>query len=306
MWQAEWVRDRIHERLPSVACELVRIQTTGDRIQDVALAKVGGKGLFVKEIEEALLDGRIDVAVHSMKDVPARLAPGLHIAAITVREDPRDVLISERWRRLADLPPGARVGTSSLRRQSQLLHFRPDLKVEMLRGNLDTRLRKLTSDGLDAVIVAAAGVIRLEEQRRISEYLEPEVCLPAVGQGTLGLECRTDDVEVNEIVKTLEDRDVSRAVRAERAFLERLEGGCQVPIAAYGQLVNGGLRLRGLVAAIDGREVIKEELHGDSDEPERLGRSLAERILTTGGRAILERVAAAGIDSDQARGKEIR
>ena len=221
LWQANSVKERIEEGYSKVTVEIITIKTTGDKIQDVALAKVGGKGLFVKEIEEALLDRRIDVAVHSAKDVPAKLADSLHIAAITEREDPRDVMISGRWKNFTELPHEARVGTSSLRRQAQLLHARPDLKMMILRGNLDTRLRKLKEDRLDAIIVAASGVIRLGEQQQITQYLSFDLCLPATGQGSLALECRKEDKEINEILKPLNSYNTSLAVRAERAFLER-------------------------------------------------------------------------------------
>jgi hydroxymethylbilane synthase len=288
LWQANWVKDRIEGRFPSAVCRLVKIRTKGDKIRDVALAKVGGKGLFVKEIENALLKRRIDLAVHSMKDVPTELADSLHIAAITEREDPRDVMVSDRWKRFAELPIGARVGTSSLRRQAQLLHARPDLKMEVIRGNLDTRIRKLKSAGLDAVIVAAAGILRMGEEHRIAEYLDYDLCLPPMGQGTLAVECRKEDPEINEIIKTLNDPEVSRIVRAERAFLARLEGGCQVPVGAYGELLDGTLRLRGLIASPDGKDLIRDEASGNPDEPESLGRKLAERLLQAGGEAILK------------------
>jgi len=292
LWQANWVKERIERQFPWVGCQLVKIRTKGDKIRDVALAKVGGKGLFVKEIEEALLKRRTDLAVHSMKDVPTKLPESLHIAAITEREDPRDVMISDRWKRFDELPKEARVGTSSLRRQAQLLHVRPDLKMEVLRGNLDTRIRKLRKEGLDAIIVAASGVIRMGEQHRIAEYLDYDLCLPPMGQGTFGLECRIEDHEINEILKTLNEPSVSKAVRAERAFLERLEGGCQVPIAAYGEVLNGALRLRGLIASLDGKDLIKHEISGNPEEPESLGRRLAEKLLHSGGETVLEKIRA--------------
>ncbi len=290
LWQANWVKERIEMQSPRIKTEIVKIKTTGDKILDVALAKVGGKGLFVKEIEEALLNDRIDVAVHSTKDVPTKLADHLHIAAITEREDPRDVMISSRWKHFNELPREAKVGTSSLRRQAQLLHVRPDLKMEILRGNLDTRLRKLREEGLDAIIVAASGVIRLGEQRQITQYLERDLCLSAIGQGTLALECREADQEINEILRPLNSPDVSLAVRAERAFLERLEGGCQVPIAAYGEIENGVLLLEGRVASVDGKELVGDKISGDPGHPEAIGRKLAERLLASGGKAILKEI----------------
>lgn len=290
LWQANWVKERIEKQSPRIETEIVKIKTTGDKILDVALAKVGGKGLFVKEIEEALLDHRIDVAVHSTKDVPTKLADHLHIAAITEREDPRDVMISNRWKHFNELPREARVGTSSLRRQAQLLHVRPDLKMEILRGNLDTRLRKLREEGLDAIIVAASGVIRLGEQRQITQYLERDLCLSAIGQGTLALECREEDQEINEILRPLNAPDVSMAVRAERAFLERLEGGCQVPIAAYGEMENGALLLEGRIASVDGKVLVGDKISGDPGDPEAIGRKLAETLLASGGKAILKEI----------------
>jgi len=290
LWQAEWVQERIEKQIPQAKVELVIIKTLGDKILDVALAKVGGKGLFVKEIEEALLDQRIDIAVHSMKDVPTKLADTLHIAAITEREDPRDVMISDRWKRFDELPLEAKVGTSSLRRQAQLLHVRPDLKMTVLRGNLDTRLRKLSEGGLDAIIVAAAGVIRLGLKQKIAQYLDFDLCLPAMGQGTLALECRQKDNDINEILKPLNAPDVSLAVRAERAFLEKLEGGCQVPIGIYGEIRNGILVLKGLIASLDGRKLVSDQISEDPENPESVGRKLAERLLDSGGKAILKEI----------------
>lgn len=290
LWQANWVKERIESRFPMARCEIVKIVTTGDKIRDVALARVGGKGLFVKEIEEALIQKKIDLAVHSMKDVPTKLPDSLHIGGMTEREDPRDVMISTRWRTFSELPKGARVGTSSLRRQAQLLHARPDLTMEVLRGNLDTRIRKLDQEGLDAIIVAASGVIRMGERERISEYLDYELSLPAMGQGTLGLECRRDDEKINEVVRALSAPNVFRAVCAERAFLERLEGGCQVPIGVYGEVSGGTLRLRGLIASLDGKKLLRDEAHGNPEAPEALGKALAERLLGVGGEAILREI----------------
>jgi hydroxymethylbilane synthase len=233
LWQAEWVKAQLLAAHEELAVELLVIKTTGDKILDVPLAKVGGKGLFVKEIEEALLDGRADLAVHSVKDMPAELPEGLHLAVMPPREDPRDALISRNGAGLQALPHGARVGTSSLRRAAQLLHLRPDLRIETLRGNVDTRLRKLESEGFDAIVLAAAGLKRMELSHVVSEYLEPERILPAVGQGALGIETRTGDGFTNEMVASLAHQQTMTIVRAERAFLKRLEGGCQVPIGAH-------------------------------------------------------------------------
>jgi hydroxymethylbilane synthase len=271
----------------------------GDKILDVPLAQVGGKALFVKEIEEALLAGQVDLAVHSMKDVPTDLPPGLTIAAIPRREDAADVLISRRGARLADLPRGARVGTSSLRRQAQLLHIRPDLAIVSLRGNLDTRIRKLSDEGLDAIVLAAAGVARLGLAHVVTEVLPPEVLLPAIGQGALGIEVREPGTEsrepraesraarVAEMVKALDDRETHVAVRAERAMLKRLGGGCQVPIAAWATVEADAILLRGLIAATDGVTVIRGEARGTVGEPETVGRDLAEDLLQRGGQAVL-------------------
>jgi hydroxymethylbilane synthase len=270
--------------------ELVVIKTTGDKILDVPLAMVGGKGLFVKEIEEALLDGRADLAVHSVKDMPAELPEGLHLAAMPPREDPRDALISKNGAGLDKLPHGARVGTSSLRRAAQLLHLRPDLRIETLRGNVDTRLRKLESEGLDAIVLAAAGLKRMELSQVISEYLEPERILPAVGQGALGIETRIGDVSTNEIVASLIHQQTVTTVRAERAFLKRLEGGCQVPIGGYATMEGETLILTGMVADLQGVRLIRKEMRGDARQPEVVGESLAEVVLESGGREILAEI----------------
>ena len=303
VWQAEHVAARLGETCPGLSVRLERIRTTGDRILDVPLAQVGGKALFVKEIEEALLAGRVDLAVHSMKDVPTDLPEGLAIAAIPQREDPADVLISREGRRLADLPRGARVGTSSLRRQSQLLQHRPDLVVVGLRGNLDTRIRKLGSEGLDAIVLAAAGVKRLGLDRLVTEVLPPDVVLPAVGQGALGIEVRDRqgsrgageqgrsegcDASVAELVRDLDHADTHLAVRAERAMLRGLGGGCQVPIAALAAVDGTALLLRGLIASTDGATVIRGEARGAAADPDAVGHGLAVELLERGGRVILQ------------------
>jgi hydroxymethylbilane synthase len=290
LWQAEWVKSQLLGGQQELIVELVVIKTTGDKILDVPLAMVGGKGLFVKEIEEALLDGRADLAVHSVKDMPAELPEGLHLAAIPLREDPRDALISKNGAGLDKLPHGARVGTSSLRRAAQLLHLRPDLRIETLRGNVDTRLRKLESEGLDAIVLAAAGLKRMELSQVISEYLEPERILPAVGQGALGIETRIADVSTNEIVESLIHQQTVTTVRAERAFLKRLEGGCQVPIGAYATMEGETLILTGMVADLKGVRLIRKEMRGDARQPEVVGESLAEVVLEAGGREILAEI----------------
>ena len=290
LWQAEWVKSQLLAGQQELMVELVVIKTTGDKILDVPLAMVGGKGLFVKEIEEALLDGRADLAVHSVKDMPAELPQGLHLAAMPPREDPRDALISKNGAGLDKLPHGARVGTSSLRRAAQLLHLRPDLRIETLRGNVDTRLRKLKTEGLDAIVLAAAGLKRMELSRVISEYLEPERILPAVGQGALGIETRVADVFTNEIVASLIHQQTVITVRAERAFLKRLEGGCQVPIGAYATTEDETLILTGIVADLKGVRLIRKAMRGDVRQPEVVGESLAEMVLESGGREILAEI----------------
>ena len=289
--QANMIKDELERDFPGLDVRLKKIKTTGDKITDVPLARVGGKGLFVKEIEEALFRGEIGLAVHSMKDVPTYLPEGLHLAAITRREDPRDVIVSRNGKRLLDLPKGAKIGTSSLRRQSQLRHLRPDFEIIPLRGNLDTRLKKLEHEGLDAVVLAAAGVRRMGWENRITEYLDPEICLPAIGQGALGLECRVSDSPLNPMLTRYNHPATSRCVRAERALLTRLEGGCQVPIAAHAQIRDEErLVLEGLVASIDGRRLIRDGITGDPDQPEKLGLDLAERLLAQGADAILREI----------------
>jgi len=286
--QAEWVKNRLEKRYPGLRVDLEVITTKGDRILDVVLAKVGGKGLFVKEIEEALMDGRADLAVHSMKDVPHELPDGLIMAAVAEREDFRDVLIAGKYAALDELPHGARVGTSSLRRQAQLLHLRPDLNIIPLRGNVDTRLQKLESENLDAILLAAAGLIRLKMRHKVTQFLEPEVILPAIGQGALGLEVRAEDEALRQSIAFLNHEPTDVCVTAERAFLKRLQGGCQVPIAALGRLDEGGrIHLTGLVADPEGRRYFKHDLTAGAGEAETLGRTLAERLLKQGAGEIL-------------------
>lgn len=289
LWQAEHIRSGI-ERRTGRPVEITKIKTTGDMILDVPLARVGGKGLFVKEIEEALLGRRIDLAVHSMKDVPTDLPDRLVIAAITRREDPRDAFLSRRYPRLEELPAGARVGTSSLRRQTQLLGLRPDLRIESLRGNLDTRIRKMEEGLFDAVILAAAGIRRLGWEAKITQYLPPEVSLPAIGQGALGIEIRRDDPETLETVSFLNDLETACAVRAERGFLKRLEGGCQVPIASFGRTEGETIFLEGLVGRPDGSQILRARAQGSVSDPESLGVELAEDLLRRGAKEILDEV----------------
>ena len=288
LWQANWVKSEIEKRHPEVEVSLEKIKTMGDKILDVPLAMVGGKGLFVKEIEEALLDGRAHLAVHSMKDVPTVFPEGLILGAITEREDARDAVFSRNGVKLLDLPKGAKIGTSSLRRQSQLLHLRPDFEMLHLRGNLDTRIKKLDDGHYDAIILAGAGVNRLGMQARITQLLSTEVSLPAIGQGALGIETKAGDDYINNLVAFFNHADTSCAVRAERALLKRLEGGCQVPIAAYGELKGDTLRLRGLVASTDGKIFVKDVIEGHRDKAEDLGVALAEKLLKMGAWDILK------------------
>ncbi len=290
LWQSGWVRDQIVQNQPGIDVELVTIKTTGDKITDVPLAKVGGKGLFVKEIEESLLSGKIDLAVHSMKDMPADLPPGLTIGAVPQRQNPLDVLISEHCCTVDDLPQDARVGTGSLRRSSQLLNYRPDITIEPLRGNIDTRLKKLTSQGLDAIILAAAGLIRLGLAERITSYLDPQMMLPAVGQGALCIENRIDDPELIPILEFLNDPTTQTAVTAERSFLHRLEGGCQVPIAGFAQVDGPRVSMTGLVAELDGSRIIRSAVQGQAQEAAALGLKLAETLLSEGADQIMERL----------------
>ncbi len=268
---------------------LTKIKTTGDKILDVPLAQVGGKGLFVKEIEEAMLRGEIDIAVHSMKDVPTEFPEGLGLYCITEREDPRDAVIS-RGVKFSDLPQGARIGTSALRRQAQLLKVRPDLEMVIIRGNVETRIRKLDEENLDALILAAAGLTRLGFTDKVTEYLDTALSIPAIGQGALGIECRLDDEAITETIAFFNHPDTSHAVRAERALLWRCEGGCQVPIAAHGVVSGDQLTLTGFVASVDGSRSVRGELNGPVGEAEKLGIELAERLLRDGGHEILSEV----------------
>ena len=290
MQQSEWVQAQLHRLAPHVTVTLQRIQTSGDKILDVPLAQIGGKGLFVKEIEEALLSGEIDLAVHSMKDVPTELPESLAILCVPPREDPRDALISREGLVFNDLPRGARIGTSSLRRQSQLLHARPDLTIAMLRGNLDTRLRKLREGQFDAIVLAAAGLRRLAWAHEITEYLAPQISLPAIGQGALGIEGRRDDLFIHSLLSGLNHASSMTAVLAERALLHRLQGGCQVPIAAHATVTGTGVRLEGLVASVDGKELFRETADGTIEDPESIGIQLAEQLLARGGDRILRAI----------------
>jgi len=290
MTQSLWVKEKIEAKHPQVRVELVKITTTGDKILDSPLSKVGGKGLFVKEIEEALLEKRVDLAVHSMKDVPAELPDALMLSTFPEREDPRDALISLDNRTLDQLPPGAKVGTSSLRRGAQLLHIRPDLKLLSLRGNVDTRLRKLTFGELSAIILATAGLKRLGLEDRITQVISCEKVLPAVGQGALGLEVRRGDTQTMGLIDFMNHEPTEITVRTERAFLEKLEGGCQVPIAGFATLDRETVHFTGMVAELDGSRLIRDEISGNKNQAEELGVTLAGKLLKDGAAEILERV----------------
>jgi hydroxymethylbilane synthase len=287
LWQAEEVARRLVEAHPGLEVELVRMVTRGDKILDSPLAKVGGKGLFVKELEQGMLDGRADLAVHSMKDVPVEFPDGLHLPVVLSREDPRDAFVSERYASLAELPADARVGTSSLRRQLQLRERHPELRIADLRGNVNTRLKKLDDGEFDAIILAAAGLKRLGFEARITALLSPEESLPAIGQGAIGIECRRDDTRINGLVEVLSDSETQVRVRAERAMNARLQGGCQVPIAGYAELDGERLQLRGLVGHPDGQRVYRATHAGPANQPEDLGQRVAEDLLGQGAGQIL-------------------
>jgi hydroxymethylbilane synthase len=292
LWQAEHVATLLRRAHTGLEVELVPIVTQGDRIQDRTLAAIGGKGLFIKELEVALEERRADIAVHSMKDLPSDVPEGLTIAAVLERADARDALLTAKAARLDDLPRGARVGTSSLRRQAQLLAARPDLTIETLRGNVDTRLRRLDAGDLDAIVLACAGLIRLGLESRITSRLDPKISLPAVAQGVIGIECRSADARTRGLVTVLNHPATRIAMDAERAFAHRLGGSCQSPIAAHAELEGKRLILDGLVAEPDGSRLLRDTLSGSVDDPAALGRQLAERILAAGAGPLLGRLRA--------------
>jgi hydroxymethylbilane synthase len=301
LWQANHIKDRLAE-LHGVAAELVRIRTSGDKFQTATFAQLnaqlnaqtaigsegGAKGIFIKELEDALLAGTVDLAVHSMKDVPTETPRGLTFPAITKREDPRDCLISHDGRKLADLPQGARIGTSSLRRQAQLKHLRPDLQILELRGNVDTRMRKLTEGDYDAIVLALAGVTRLGMQDRVTAIFSPDVMLPAVAQGALGIETREADTETSEMVAALNDAESRSSVEAERALLRELEGGCQVPLGAWARMANGALKLEACLLSPDGREYLRDVVTGSAADALRIGKQLGQALKAAGGARILQ------------------
>ena len=290
LWQANFVKAQLEAAHPGLQVELVPMSTQGDKILDTPLAKIGGKGLFVKELETAMLEGRADIAVHSMKDVPVDFPEGLMLHTICQREDPRDAFVSNTYQQLADLPQGAVVGTSSLRRQCQIKAMRPDLQIKDLRGNVNTRLAKLDAGEFDAIILASAGLIRLGFEARIASFLDVGTSLPANGQGAVGIECRTDDLKVQQLLAPLEHRETRICVLAERAMNRKLQGGCQVPIGAFAVLNQNELWLRGLVGQLDGSEILRSEIKGEATQAEQLGTQLAEQLLALGADRILDAV----------------
>jgi hydroxymethylbilane synthase len=288
--QSRWVKEKVEGKHPGVQVELVKIKTTGDKILDSPLSQIGGKGLFVKEIEEALINKHVDVAVHSMKDVPAELPEALTLSVFPEREDPRDALISLGNLTLDQLSRGAKVGTSSLRRAAQLLHIRRDLAIVPLRGNVDTRLRKLESGELSAIILATAGLKRLGFEDRISQVISSEHILPAIGQGALGLEVRREDEQTISLINFLNHKPTEITVRAERAFLRKLQGGCQVPVAGFARLDGETVHLTGMVAELDGTRLLRDDMTGEVNQAEKIGNTLAGRLLDAGADKILARI----------------
>lgn len=295
MWQAFYVKNLLEKNFPKTTIELVPMSTQGDRILDTPLAKIGGKGLFIKELEIAMQEGRADLAVHSMKDIPVAFPEGFGLHCICERENPFDALVSNTYKTFDELPHGAVIGTSSLRRQAQLRALRPDLTIKDLRGNVNTRLQKLDNGEYDAIILAAAGLIRLDMHSRIAQELSPNICLPAVGQGAVGIECRNDDSELISMLKSLNHSETSLRVHSERALNATLQGGCQVPIGSFAEYFEGSLQMRALVSSVDGSDVLQVnnkiacELH-DTEAAQRLGKALAEKLLAQGARAILDAI----------------
>jgi hydroxymethylbilane synthase len=288
LWQAEHVADRLGELFPEIQIELVKMVTKGDKILDAPLAKIGGKGLFVKELELGMLKGDADIAVHSMKDVPVEFPEGLHLAAILDREDPTDAFVSNKFQSLDALPKTAKIGTSSLRRQCQIKEKFPDAEILSLRGNVNTRLSKLDAGEYDAIILASAGLIRLGMQARITQRLETSISLPAIGQGAIGIECRENDSEMNELLKALHDEETACRISAERAMNARLNGGCQVPIAGFAELSGDQLVIRGLVGAPDGSLLYRAKQEGNKEEATVLGTAVADDLLAQGADKILQ------------------
>ncbi len=293
LWQAHWVERELGRRNPGLRIELKTIKTTGDKILDSPLSQIGGKGLFTKELERALLDGRIDLAVHSFKDIPTEIPNGLAISAVCEREDVRDVFIShpaKPYKRLDDVPKGGTIATGSLRRKSQLLHRRPDLKIVDIRGTLGTRIDKLKESGWDGMLLAKAGVTRLGKSGLIAEVFSATEFLPAVGQGALAIETRDETNDAVQSVRLLNHVPTQQATLGERALLRRLEGGCQVPIGAFGRIESGLFRLDAVIASLDGKRTVRLSIEGSADESEQLGTALAEKLLANGGEAILDEI----------------
>lgn len=291
LWQAEYVAARLREAYPSLTVELLPVSTRGDEILDMPLAEIGGKGLFIRELEYLIREGRADMAVHSLKDMPAELPPDFTLAAVTDREDPRDAFVSLKYRSVEELPAGAKVGTSSLRRQSQLLHRRSDLRIESLRGNVQTRLRKLDEGQYDAVILAAAGLKRLGLGDRIGSYLSTEESIPAAGQGVMAVEVRKDDAELREMLAFLHNEKVASCIAAERAFLGRVGGDCKVPAGAFAETEGERIRVDAFISSEDGKRFYRRSVSGPIAEAETLGASVAGALLDDGGRAVLEEIA---------------
>lgn len=290
LWQTRWVEEELKKHWPEYTFRVVDIKTKGDKILDVALAKIGDKGLFTKELEVWMLEEKIDLAVHSMKDVPTKLPEGLIVGAMCRREDPGDVVVSHKGYKLADLPHGAKVGTSSLRRRAQLLKYRPDLSLHDIRGNVNTRLAKMEREDFDAIILAAAGVKRMGWSEKITDTIPYDICLPAVGQGSIGIECRANDEEILKIIRVVNDPDASDAITGERAFLRKLEGGCQIPIGSLGVIHQEKITLHGLVASLNGSTIIRDSIEGNRNEADKLGNELAERLIKMGAERILDEV----------------
>ena len=291
LWQAEYIAAEIEKQHPTVRVELRKMTTKGDRILDAPLAKIGGKGLFTKELEQAMLTGEIDLAVHSLKYMPTEVPDGLVIGAVTERLDAGDAFVSVRYRSMEELPQGAKVGTSSLRRRAQLLVVRPDLKIHDLRGNVNTRLAKLDAGEFDAIVLAAAGLKRLGFERRIRSILPRSVMLPAVGQGALAIECRAEDTDILSAIAFLRDAGMTTAAQAERAFLRRVEGGCQIPVGVYAEVdADGQISIDAMIASVDGQRICRSDAHGAGEQAEVLGTALAEELLDAGGREILKEI----------------
>lgn len=290
MWQTQFVVDELKKVTDQYEFEIISLKTKGDKILDVALAKIGDKGLFTKELEVGLLAGEIDFAVHSMKDMPTALPEGLQISSMLKRHNPADAFVSDKYNSFMELPEGAKVGTSSLRRRAQLLHARPDLDIHDLRGNVQTRMRKMRDENFDGIILAAAGLERLEMFDEIKEELSYDICLPAVSQGVIGVETRENDEEIIALVQLVNDKQAEICVKAERALLKSLEGGCQIPIGAYAELTKDTVVLEGMVGSLDGKTIIREKISGTQEQCEELGVTLANRLSELGGKAILEEI----------------